>query len=114
MRLKLDENLPDEIAVVLGSLGHDADTVRAEGLSGAKDIEVLTRAGADDRTLVTLDVRLASGQSVGRRGIILLRLGRQGPQAVQDALLRALHAIKPESLAGRVVVITETRVRYRP
>ncbi len=35
MRIKVDENLPREVAEDLRSLGHVADTVEEEGLSGA-------------------------------------------------------------------------------
>jgi predicted nuclease of predicted toxin-antitoxin system len=37
MRFKIDENLPIEIAEILINSGHDAKTVNAERLQGAKD-----------------------------------------------------------------------------
>jgi predicted nuclease of predicted toxin-antitoxin system len=37
MRLKVDENLPVEVADLLRAAGHDAATVNDEGVGGATD-----------------------------------------------------------------------------
>ena len=37
MRIKLDENLPMQLATTLSRLGHDVDSVLAEGLTGRPD-----------------------------------------------------------------------------
>jgi len=37
MEFKVDENLPVEVASLLQKCGHDAKTVRQEGLGGGKD-----------------------------------------------------------------------------
>jgi hypothetical protein len=37
---KLDENLPERLLPVLVELGHDVDTVVAEGLKGATDSDL--------------------------------------------------------------------------
>lgn len=37
MLIKLDENLPTELKIVLRQLGHDVDTVPEEGLGGLDD-----------------------------------------------------------------------------
>ena len=37
MKIKLDENLPVELANILDKLGHDTDTVYDEGFAGSKD-----------------------------------------------------------------------------
>ncbi len=37
MRIKLDENLPHSLVGQLAALGHEADTVPEEGLSGKTD-----------------------------------------------------------------------------
>jgi len=38
MRIKLDENLPENLAASLETLGHDIHTTRQEGLAGAADL----------------------------------------------------------------------------
>jgi predicted nuclease of predicted toxin-antitoxin system len=55
VRLKLDENLPDEARLTAASLGHDVDTVIDEGLGSAGDPDVLAAAMREQRFLVTLD-----------------------------------------------------------
>ena len=54
MRLKLDENLPEEARLAAASLGHEVDTVIDEGLEGAGDSESC-RSRRDQRFVVTLD-----------------------------------------------------------
>jgi predicted nuclease of predicted toxin-antitoxin system len=56
MRIKLDENLPVRLAGVLVSLGHDADTVSAEGLSGRADSAVWAATQTAGRFLITQDL----------------------------------------------------------
>ena len=60
MRFKLDENLPREFADDLVRLGHEADTVHAEGLVGADDALVVQAALESGRILMTLDKGIAS------------------------------------------------------
>ena len=60
MRLKVDENLPEEVAEVLRQEGHDADTVADEGLTGADDAELLDRCIIEKRSLFTLDLDFAN------------------------------------------------------
>ena len=57
MRVKLDENLPAGALVIAVELGHDADNVSSENLTGASDPDVLAAATADGRFLITLDRR---------------------------------------------------------
>ena len=42
MRFKIDENLPEEYAAILGESGFVADTLRDEGLTGSADHIVFT------------------------------------------------------------------------
>ena len=53
MRFLLDEMYGEQVAELLTRRGHDAVHVRAVGLAGAPDADVLTRAVADSRTLAT-------------------------------------------------------------
>jgi predicted nuclease of predicted toxin-antitoxin system len=55
VRIKLDENITTDASVVARDLGHDIDTVNAEGLTGAPDVDVLAAATRGGRLLVTLD-----------------------------------------------------------
>jgi len=53
VKIKLDENLPERLVPELAKLGHDADTVRAEYLTGRPDNEIWQAAQSMDRFLIT-------------------------------------------------------------
>lgn len=56
VKLLLDENISPAAAIALAAEGIDAWHVRDRGLEGATDEELLDRAYAEDRILVTLNV----------------------------------------------------------
>lgn len=56
VKLLLDENISPAVALALAADGVDAWHVRDRGLEGATDHELLDRAYAEDRILVTLNV----------------------------------------------------------
>jgi len=56
VKLLLDENISPAVAPALAVDGADAWHVRDRGLEGATDHELLDRAYAEDRILVTLNV----------------------------------------------------------
>jgi predicted nuclease of predicted toxin-antitoxin system len=56
VKLLLDENISPAAAVALAADGVDAWHVRDRGLEGTTDHELLDRAYAEDRILVTLNV----------------------------------------------------------
>jgi predicted nuclease of predicted toxin-antitoxin system len=77
MKLKLDENLPATLAVRLRELGHDADTVRDEGLTGRPDELVWQAAQAEGRFLVTQDLDFSDARKFApgtHCGILLVRI----------------------------------------
>ena len=55
MRVKLDENLPVELASELRAMGARCDTVADEGLCGEADPIVVEAASNANRILLTLD-----------------------------------------------------------
>jgi len=58
VKFKLDENISRRGVELLRSAGHDALTVRDEGLAGADDEEIYAVASSEGRTLITLDYDL--------------------------------------------------------
>lgn len=44
MKIKVDENLPNDLAGLLKSLGHDVHTVPQENLAGENDASILEAA----------------------------------------------------------------------
>ena len=76
MKVKIDENLPAEIADDLRDLGHDAMTVVDQGMAGIDDERLMSRVEGEFRVFMTMYKGIANIQaySPGRfAGLILLR-----------------------------------------
>jgi predicted nuclease of predicted toxin-antitoxin system len=97
MRIKLDENLPAELADDLRRLGHLVDSVDDEGLVGKADSVVADAARRARRCLFSLDkglgdIRVYPPESY--HGIVLFRFGRVGRSSVRRAVLEFLPEIE--------------------
>ena len=116
MKFKLAENLPVELVTDLRGLGHDADTVSGEGLSGAADPEVVDAAFGADRILVTLDKGIANLQRYPTQqhaGVVLFRPDTSGRRAVVAFVRERLHEVLEMDLTGRLTVVGPSRIRFR-
>ncbi len=80
MRIKLDENLPASLAVVLGALGHDVDTVVDEQLGGSDDLTVWQAAQQAQRFFISQDLDFSDVRQFvpGTHEGLLLGLGLSG------------------------------------
>jgi predicted nuclease of predicted toxin-antitoxin system len=56
VKIKLDENLPDDLALLLRAAEYDVATVEEEGLAGHDDPPVLQAATKEDRVLMSFDL----------------------------------------------------------
>lgn len=116
MKIKLDENLPKRLVAMLRTLGHDADTVQAEGLTGRTDEVVLAAARKGHRLLITQDVgvgdvrKLARGQELG---VILIRLRDPGRDRLVDRVGEVFQRHDIEQWESCIVVVTERKIRVR-
>lgn len=116
MRLKLDENLPDDARAVAESLGHDVDPVADEGLTGADDPHVLDAARREGRFVVTLDRGLGDIRRYppgSHAGIAVIRIDIQDAPSVTAAVRSFLASEVLDDLAGCVVVVRGRLVRIR-
>jgi predicted nuclease of predicted toxin-antitoxin system len=116
VRLKLDENLPDDALQAAVALGHDVDTVVDEGLGGATDPEVLAAASREDRFVVTLDRGFGDVRRYppgSHAGIAVLRVDSQDPRTVANALTTFLGNDALGDLGGCIVVVRGHLVRIR-
>jgi predicted nuclease of predicted toxin-antitoxin system len=89
MRIKLDENLPDRLVSVLSALGHDADTVVGEGLSGKPDAELWPEVQKAERFLLTKDLGFSDERVYPpgtHHGILVLRLSDDRSSAAAERL----------------------------
>jgi predicted nuclease of predicted toxin-antitoxin system len=116
VKIKLDENLPEDLVSVLLNFGHDVDTVRAEKLVGADDNAVWAASQSTGRFLITHDLDFSDIRrfSPGTHyGLMLLRLHNPS----RAALVARTGAVFQSEDASRwercVVVVTERKVRVR-
>jgi len=115
LRLLANENFPGPVVRELRRRGHDVAWI-LELAPGARDVDVLRRAQAELRTIVTFDkdfgmLALRAGLPAAC-GVVLLRLS--GPTPALDNA-RALDALTSrDDWAGHIVVIEDDRIRIRP
>ncbi|MCX7007595.1 MAG: DUF5615 family PIN-like protein, partial [Kiritimatiellaeota bacterium] len=81
MRIKLDENLPSDLAEVLRLHGHDVDTVVTENLTGHPDETVWEAVGKAGRFFITTDLDFSDVRRYRpgtHAGVLLIRLHTEG------------------------------------
>lgn len=116
MRIKLDENLPWRLARVLAGMGHDADSVESEGLTGSPDSVVWPAAQDDARFLVTQDLDFSDARKYApgtHEGLLVVRLHEPGRDALFQRIKGLFERESVESWRGCIVVATDFKIRIR-
>jgi predicted nuclease of predicted toxin-antitoxin system len=110
MRIKLDENLPLQIASRLNALGHDVHTAFGEGLSGCMDGELWEAAQREERFLITQDLDFSDTQRFlpgTHHGILLLRLHSPSKRSLLQRIEELFQNETVGDWTGCFVVATE-------
>jgi predicted nuclease of predicted toxin-antitoxin system len=116
VKLKLDENLPHDLAGELARRGHDVDTVLDEQLGGHKDPVVVQAATEDDRMVITLDRGVGDIRNFPpgtHAGVVVLRPASQDPASILTLIERLLGIHELEEFSRCVVIVEPQRVRVR-
>ena len=114
MRLCANENIPEDCVIRLRQSGHDVLWVR-EAAPGIPDNEVLARALAEGRLLVTFDKDF--GELVFRRGakashgIVLFRMAQPSAAVVAERVAAVLAS--RDDWSGHFSVVDDSAVRMR-
>ena len=116
MRIKVDEDLPLAVAVLLRQAGYEADTVLEEGLKGWKDPDLWRVVQAEGRFLVTADkgfgdVRIFPPGT--HAGVLLLRPDEDGIRPIIELMKQVMVSYDLTALSGLLVVATPRGVRIR-
>jgi predicted nuclease of predicted toxin-antitoxin system len=114
MKIKLDENLPLQLATSLEDLRHDVHTTSGEGLTGHSDREIWEAAQAESRFLITQDLdfsdirRFAPGSHAG---VLLLRLHSPSRRSLISRVQYVFQSESVDQLPGCFVVVTDRKIR---
>jgi len=115
VKLKLDENLGKQCAVLLRSAGHDVTTVVEEDVCSAPDGTVIEACRAEGRCLVTLDLDFGNPllfRPSEYSGIALLRLPpKPTPRDLAWAVTTLAGGLARDSIRGKLWVIQSGRLR---
>ena len=118
MRIKLDENLPESLVAALADLGHQVDTVRAEGIAGTPDGKVWDVAQREGRFLMTQDLDFSDVRKFTpgtHHGLLLVRLRLPGRLALARRLASVFQMEDVGSWARCFVLVTDWKIRiHRP
>ena len=116
LNIKVDEDLPFQIAELLQDAGHSVETVVGEGMGGAKDRAVWQAVQAERRFLVTADkgfgdIRTYPPGTHG--GVLLLRPDEDGIDPLVQLVRRVLRVGDLDRLRGTVTVASPRSIRIR-
>jgi predicted nuclease of predicted toxin-antitoxin system len=115
MQFLANENVPGPVVRALRKDGFDVLWVREE-MKAAPDHEVLTRASAEKRVVVTFDKDFGElafrFRLPAESGIVLFRLSGGNPAVDNARVIAALRSA--EGWKGQFAVVEDNRVRIRP
>ena len=116
LRVKVDEDLPFEVAELVRRAGHDVDTVVGEGMGGAKDAVLWQAAQSEQRFLITADkgfgdIRVYPPGT--HAGILLLRPNEDGIGPLVHLVRRVLADEPLDRLRATVAVASPRSIRIR-
>jgi len=115
MRILADENFPEDAVAALLEAGHDVAWVRTDA-PGSSDWQVLARAQAEDRILITFDKDFGELAFRARLpascGIILFRIS--APSSAHIARTAAVALESRTDWAGHLSVVEDDRMRMTP
>ena len=115
MKIKLDENIPDNLGWAPSFAG-DLDTVMQEGLAGADDERVFDAAQREGRFLVTQDLDFSDIRRFlpgAHADLLLLRLRNPSRRRLIERLEAIFQGEDIESWQGCFVVATDSKIRVR-
>lgn len=117
MRFLVDQCLSVELAERLAAAGHDAVHVASYGLSRADDEEILARAAAEGRVLVSADTDfgglLAARDVVVPSVVLFRRRTRRRPHEQAMILLTNLAVVEEDLDTGAIAVVDDAGIRIR-
>jgi len=116
LRVKVDEDLPADVANLFRDSGHDAQSVVEQTLSGVADPVLWKHVQEERRCLVTADKGFANERSYPpgtHGGIVLFRLPRESRSGYVRLAEMFLERAGVETVLGSITVVTPDSIRVR-
>jgi predicted nuclease of predicted toxin-antitoxin system len=116
MKVKIDEDLPKNLAVILLERGYAVETVFQQGMSGWKDPDLWKTIQEEQRFLITADkgfgdIRVYPPGT--HSGILLLRPDRDGILPITKLLESVVKKHDLSIFSGSITVATPRGIRVR-
>jgi len=114
MRLKLDENIDGRVVTLLREAGHQARTVRDQGLQGTADSALYEYCSSQGEVFVTLDLDFSNVvhySPASTAGLVVLR----GPDdlfpTVRILIQTFVNALDIRDPSGQLWIVEPARIR---
>jgi predicted nuclease of predicted toxin-antitoxin system len=117
VKFLLDMGLARHTAAYLRAEGHDAIHLRDQGLQRLEDPDIIRKAQAEGRVILTHDLdfsRLIALSRARLPSIITFRLADMRPTAVNHWLQDILVRFQVQLEEGTLISVTDRGVRLRP
>ena len=114
MKIKVDENLPQNLAEGLTALGHDVKSVYDENLSGCADDELWKAVQVEKRFLITQDLDFSDIRKFApgtHAGVLLIRLRNPSRAKLFGRVCELFKQENVTDWGGCFVIATERKVR---
>ena len=114
-RLYLDQMFGRSVAAALHGAGHDVIRAEEYGQARADDQEILQKAIADNRILVTLDEHFGDWVVLPLRqhpGVIRIKVHPSITEKILQILLPFLQQYNPASFRNHLVVLSAKRSKW--
>lgn len=114
MKIKLDENLPLRLAILLKDFGHDVHTLLDERLLGRADAEIWEVTQRESRFLITQDLDFSDLRQFApgsHRGVLLVRLRSPNRGELMKRVEELFRNENVGEWTGCFVVATERKIR---
>ena len=101
---------------ILRQQGHDIVHLREEGLQRLPDSEIMEKARAEGRVVLTFDLDFADLLALGvstSPSVVIFRLRDETPASVNPRLLEVLNERTKELEKGALIVVEDSRYRLR-
>ena len=115
LKLYLDQMLNVRVAVALRTAGHDVVRVSETGHARADDEQILRKAIADGRVLITLDEHFGDWVVLPLRrhpGVISVKANPTTPENILKILIPFLNEKRQAEFEDHLIILSEKNVKW--